>query len=962
MDRVQRLRDSGWKATTENIKKEFGMNSTQFRDELSINKNIVRMAQVDRAKKMRDEKGMSTSDIAKKFNVNESTVRGWFDKEAEENMLKSFKTAEYLKDRVDKSKHGMIDVGKGVEVELGISEGKLNKALLLLKDEGYNIYGNRIPQPTNPNQSTTQKILAKHDVPAKATYDFDKIETITDYISRDNGETFEKKFNKPASMDSKRLAIRYAEDGGIDKDGVIELRRGVPDLSLGNSKYAQVRILVDGTHYLKGMAVYAPDTSNWPKGVDVMFNTNKHKDKTKMEVLKEIKKDPDNPFGALIKDADKGGQYWYTDKDGKKKLGLINKHKDEGDWTEWKDSLPAQFLSKQPLQLAEKQLKLAKISQEAELDDILSLNNNTIKKYYLNKFADECDSKAVDLKAAALPGQKYHVIIPLNAMGDKQIYAPKYENGTKLALIRYPHAGTFEIPILTVNNKNAIAKKYFPNLEDAVCISSKVAEQLSGADFDGDTVMCIPTHDSKGRVKISSREYLKDLKNFNNKDEYGCDAKDGVRIDSNGNKHYYRNGIEFKPLKKTQVNNEMGIISNLITDMTLAGGATDDEITRAAKHSMVIIDAEKHKLDYKSSERDNRIDELKKKYQPKFDKDGNLIGYGGASTIISKSKSEEHVPKRRGQPKVNIKGTPWYDPSRPEGAKIYNIAFDENRYYAETTNKKTKMKELRTIDGKKITYDPKNEEQVKKYRPIMSRDKKTGELIFTNQDGTIKYKKIERKDISTKMAETDNAETLISFNNHPMERLYADYANSMKALANKARKIEYFTPSIKKDPQASKIYSKEISELKAAYNEVEKNKVKERAALRLANSEIKRKMNDNPDISKKDLKKIKQQSITKYRSEVNAISRRNRFISINDKQWEAIQSGAISNELLKNILNNTDPDLLRERAMPKASRSLSQAQINRIKAMKASNFTLNDIAKKMHISPSTVSQYLKGVK
>lgn len=46
----------------------------------------------------------------------------------------------------------------------------------------------------------------------------------------------------------------------------------------------------------------------------------------------------------------------------------------------------------------------------------------------------------------------------------------------------------------------------------------------------------------------------------------------------------------------------MGVISNLITDMTLRG-ADEKELARAVKHSMVVIDAEKHGLDYKRSER-----------------------------------------------------------------------------------------------------------------------------------------------------------------------------------------------------------------------------------------------------------------------------------------------------------------------------------------------------------------------
>ena len=93
----------------------------------------------------------------------------------------------------------------------------------------------------------------------------------------------------------------------------------------------------------------------------------------------------------------------------------------------------------------------------------------------------------------------------------------------------------------------------------------------------------------------------------------------GLKIDSKGVEHYYRNGREYKVMKKTQTNNEMGKISNLITDMTL-GGASEQEIARAVKHSMVVIDAEKHKLDYKQSYIDNGIQELKNTWQVKVDK------------------------------------------------------------------------------------------------------------------------------------------------------------------------------------------------------------------------------------------------------------------------------------------------------------------------------------------------------
>ena len=128
--------------------------------------------------------------------------------------------------------------------------------------------------------------------------------------------------------------------------------------------------------------------------------------------------------------------------------------------------------------MAKKQLDLAKADKLAEFDEYCKLENPTIKKHMLEKFADECDSAAVHLKAAALPGQKYHVIIPINSLKDNEIYAPGYEPGTKLALVRYPHGGTFEIPILTVNNRNKLGKEIIgPQSIDAVGINHKIADQ-----------------------------------------------------------------------------------------------------------------------------------------------------------------------------------------------------------------------------------------------------------------------------------------------------------------------------------------------------------------------------------------------------------------------------------------------------------------------------------------------------
>lgn len=960
LSRVEQLKAKGWQETPENIKKEFGLTTSQYRIEKSICNDERKALDIARAKSLKED-GLSTSEIGRRMGVNESTVRGWFDQEQKARYNQSKATAEFLKKQVDQKR--MIDVGKNTEFDLNVSREKLDTALYLLEREGYHIYKGRVPQPTNKDQMTTLKVLAAPDVEHKEMFQYDKIQTINDYITRDGGDSYEKKYHYPASLNSKRVKVilkdEIGPDGfkGDDLDGVIQIRRGVKDLDLGNSRYAQVRILVDGDKYLKGMAVYS---DNIPDGYDVVFNSNK---KTREDAFKSIKNDPDNPFGAAIKPNTEGGQYWYDPKTGQHvsantkgaKLGLINKTREEGDWSEWKDSLPSQFLAKQSKTLAQKQLNLAKATKEAEYDEIMSLENPTIKKYYLKKFADSCDSAATDLKAAALPGQKTHVILPINTLNENEVFAPQYKDGSKVALVRYPHGGTFEIPILTVNNKDKAASKIIgKDAIDAVGINKKVADRLSGADYDGDFVIVIPTHDPKGKVKITSTPELPGLKGFDTK-SYKYDE---IRTDKNGKEHYYRNGKEFKIMKNT--NTQMGIVSNLITDMTIQG-ASNDELARAVRHSMVVIDAEKHKLDYKQSYVENNISQLQRKYQPKFDKDGNVIRGGGASTIFSRAKGEIQIDKRKGQAKINIKGKSWYDPSKPEGSLIYTKADDKDLYYAlDKYDKKTGVRTLYTTDGRQIKYDTTSNGDIKKYAPVMKKDKNTGEVYFTNPDGTIKYKTKARTQAITNMSNTDDAMTLISSYRHPKEILYAEYANSMKALANKARKSMVSTGNLKYDPNAKKIYAKEVSELEAALNNALKNSVKERTATRLAATEINERKRTQPDLKGEDIRKLSQRSMSKYREQVGAATRRERNITITDRQWEAIQAGAISENKLKTILANSDPDSLRQKAMPKKTSGLTNAQVARIRAMNNSNFTINQIAEKMNVSPSVVSKYLKG--
>ena len=219
---------------------------------------------------------------------------------------------------------------------------------------------------------------------------------------------------------------------------------------------------------------------------------------------------------------------------------------------------------------------------------------------------------------------------------------------------------------------------------------------------------------------------------------------------------------------------------------------------------------------------------------------------------------------------------------------------------------------------------------------------------------------------STRMAETDDAYSLLSEARHPMEVIYADYANEMKALANKARLAKETSGKIAYSAKAKELYAKEVQELMDGVRQAELNTPRERAAQRMANVEVSSKQaaykaETGQKMKPGDVKKISQQALTKYRQEVDTTSRKDRSIKITDRQWEAIQAGAISETKLNDILKNTDVDVLRERATPRTSgNSLSTAQVNRMKRLADSNYTLSEIASKMNVSPTTVTKYLKG--
>jgi biotin operon repressor len=775
-----------------------------------------------------------------------------------------------LREQVDKK--GLIDVGGGVENHIGISKTKLNTAVALLKEEGYTINYVQVQQ-LGTGKQTSIKVLAPPGVPYSDVFkNQSEIKTITDY-TEDSGRSF-LGLEPIQSVSRSRIQIKYREDGGAEKDGVVELRRGVDDISLGSARYAQVRVGVEGKGFMKGMALYS---DNMPDGVDIIYNTNKKKGTPDDLVFKPLEEDSDNPFGSIVR------QNHYLDSKGNKKLSALNVVNEEGDWNTWSRNISSQVLSKQSPALAKKQLGIDKKIREDELEEIMSLTNPVVKKALLKTYSDEADSAAVHLKAAALPRQANKVILPIPSLKENEIYAPSFNDGENVVLIRHPHGGIFEIPEVRVNNKNAVAKSVMSNAIDAIGIHPSVAAKLSGADFDGDTVLVIPNRDQQIRIAPT----LKALKDFDTKIAYP--PHDGMQTIDGGVYNAATGKVDYGGKKPNGAPKQMkmGDVSNLITDMTIKG-ASSDEIARAVKHSMVVIDAEKHSLNYKLSAIENGIPALKKKYQG-----GER---SGASTLISKASSEERVPFREEGKKI----------TDPRTGKIKRLYIDPRT-------------------GKKL-YE------------------QTGES-FVNAKGKV----IKKTSISTKIAERDDAFDLSS--GTKIETVYAEYANSVKALANKARIELVRTPNLVYSPSAKQTYAPQVARLKAALNVANMNRPLERQAQLLANKIVKAKRDANPRMDASDLKKIKGQALEEARARTKA---KKADIIISDKEWEAIQLGAISNNTLSQIIANTDINALRLRATPRSAYKMTDAKVAKAKLLAASGHTSAEIASALGVSVTSI--------
>jgi len=843
--------------------KEYTMTTTQLRALTSISNREISKAEVSQAVRLK-EKGLSNVAIGERMNKNESSVRALLAKAEKDDDDAIHGTAQIIRDQVEKNKY--VDFGTGTENHLGVSSTRLGTAIAVLKEEGYKVHYVKTEQ-MGTGKFTSLKVITKGDVIySDVVKNKAEIKPLLGK-SEDGGKTFTNLGTlPPLNVSLKRVGVRYAEDGGADKDGVIEIRRGVKDLDMGNARYAQVRIGVNGTHFLKGMAMYS---DNIPDGVDMVFNTNKSDKGDKLAAMKP-QKDEENPFGSAVR------QITKKNKDGSETVtSALNIVNEEGDWTKWSNTFSSQMLSKQSHILAKEQLGQKFDSKKAEFDEIMALTNPVVKQRLLESFADGADSASVHLKAAGLPRTANHVILPINSLKDHEVYAPKYKDGEKVVLIRHPHGGTFEIPELTVNNKNREANGVIKQARDAIGINAKVAERLSGADFDGDTVLVIPNPQS-GPKRVQSSAPLEGLKDFNPQKLYKL-PDDAPKMSAKA---------------KGQ---QMGDVSNLITDMTIKG-APFNEIARAVRHSMVVIDAEKHHLDYKQSAKDNGIAQLKKQYQMK--PDGKA---GGASTLISRAKSETRIADRK------LRSAKDGGPVDPKTGK---------KVYVETGE----------------TYRKWDKDKKEYYGPEIP-----------------KLTKVKR------MEYVDDANDLVSTSNTIIERVYADHANKLKTLANESRKEVYATKPVPYSPSAKKAYAQEVAQLNAKLNTALKNKPLERQAQLVAESIVLAKRQAEPDMDPARLKKVKSLAQAEARARVGA---KPQAIKVEPREWEAIQAGAISTNMLNKILDQADLNVIKELATPRERKAVAASTLARAKAMMAKGTSQSDVAAALGISVGALDRAL----
>ena len=227
------------------------------------------------------------------------------------------------------------------------------------------------------------------------------------------------------------------------------------------------------------------------------------------------------------------------------------------------------------------------------------------------------------------------------------------------------------------------------------------------------------------------------------------------------------------------------------------------------------------------------------------------------------------------------------------------------------------------------------------------------------QDGRVTYKNTLVTNEVKKGAEFDPY-SLVSTGKREtttrIERIYADHAADLKELARKARKEARATIDISYDPEMNKKYKTEVQMLNEKLSIARKNAPLERQAQLIANAKWATIRYNNPDMDEEHQSKERARLLDSARKSIGA---KKLIIGSADnpltqREWDAIQAGAISKTKLKAILDNSDMSVVKQYAIPRTRNGISPAKLSRAKMMLDRGYSRTDVCNMLEISESTL--------
>ena len=228
---TKKLKDSGLSEVE--IAKLYGMSTTEYRKRRSL-------AKTEHKEKLRalnaqlEQEGLNRSERARKLGVNESTVRSWENENSIKREQIVSSTKEVLERNIAEKKY--IDVGDGVASGMGITKNRLDTAVQAMVDDGYELHNIKVEQVNNPGKFTTVAVLCEPGTTKKQLYEHShEIGLVNEKFDNSHGLT-SLGMKPPKSISGKKVQVVTLQEGGADKDGLIEIRRGAKGLDMGNAK------------------------------------------------------------------------------------------------------------------------------------------------------------------------------------------------------------------------------------------------------------------------------------------------------------------------------------------------------------------------------------------------------------------------------------------------------------------------------------------------------------------------------------------------------------------------------------------------------------------------------------------------------------------------------------------------------------------------------------------------------